>query len=225
MKKIFALAILISSFFLALSSVKAATGGDERAPMQEKEFKYKDWTFKALSDGKDVNLRSVAKDKKLTLVVYFAAWCPNWRNEAPLVEKLYEKYKDKGFNVIGVSEFASLEDTKKNIESFKITFPIVTESETTDARDKVSFYEYRTAAGDTRRWGSPWNVFLTPKNLKKKGDVLAEKAFIVNGELIEAEVEAFIRKELGLPAEAKPANATAANKIEVCEPATALKKP
>ncbi len=58
------------------------------------------------------------------------------------------------------------------------------------------------------------SVFLVGAKLKDKGDVLSEKIWTVNGELMEAEVEAFIRKQLGLPAEtsvpttAKPAAPT-----------------
>lgn len=110
MKQIIAALLILC--FVAVPFAKA--GGDETAPLQEKEFEYKDFTFKSLRDGKDVNLRNFAKDKKLVLVVYFAAWCPNWHREMPLVKKLHEKYKDKGFDVIAVSEYESLEKTKKH---------------------------------------------------------------------------------------------------------------
>jgi thiol-disulfide isomerase/thioredoxin len=50
--------------------------------------------------------------KKLVMVVYFAPWCPNWKNEGPVAAKLYEKYKDQGFQVIGVSEYGSRDDVK-----------------------------------------------------------------------------------------------------------------
>jgi hypothetical protein len=75
---------------------------------------------------------------------------------------------------------------------------VVSESESREDRDKTSHYNYRQATGDTRRWGSPYNIFLEPAKLNKKGDVLAEKAWVVNGELIEADVEKFIRQRLGL---------------------------
>jgi len=50
--------------------------------------------------------------------------------------------------------------------------------------------------GDTRKWGSPWNIFLEPASLPKTGDVLTEKAWVVNGELIEADVDKFIADRL-----------------------------
>ncbi len=208
MKQIFA-AILILCF--ATSSF-AKIGGDETAHLEQKEFEYKDWTLKNLRDNSDVNLRSFAKDKKLVLVVYFAAWCPNWQREIPLIKKLSEKYKDKGFDVIGVSEYASLEETKKHAAGNNLNFTIVVESEKYEDRDKTTHYKYRQAVGDQRKWGSPWNLFLEPKEMNKKGDVLGKKFSVVTGEMIEAEVEAFIREKLGLPKETKPAAQTVGGK-------------
>jgi thiol-disulfide isomerase/thioredoxin len=152
------------------------------------------------------------------MVVYFAPWCPNWRNEAPIAQKLYEKYKANGFEVVGVGEYDTVEKMKASLESFKITFPVVYESDSTAAKQKTLHYEYRKATGDTRNWGSPWNIFLEPKKLEKKGDVLLNKAFIVNGELIEAEAETFIRQRLGLPTEDKKSALTAEKTTEICAP-------
>ena len=40
---------------------------------------------------------------KVTLIDFWAAWCRPCRVENPNIVKVYEKYHDKGFNVIGVS--------------------------------------------------------------------------------------------------------------------------
>lgn len=211
MKTILSLAILLFGCTFSYAQ-------HEYAPLQEHEIKYKDWTYKSVRDGGEMNLRDFAKNKKLVMVVYFAAWCPNWRNEAPFAQKLYDKYKANGFDVVGVSEYASVADTKANLDDKKITFPVVYESESKDAKQKTPHYEYRKKTGDTRSWGSPWNIFLTPADLKTKGDTLTEKTFVVNGELMEAETEAFIRQKLGLPAEdAKTATATKNQPIEACD--------
>jgi hypothetical protein len=77
-------------------------------------------------------------------------------------------------------------------------YPVVVESETRDDRDKTTHYGYRQACGDPRKWGSPFNVFLEPAKLKGAGEVLAEKAWVVGGELIEKDAEQFIRERLGL---------------------------
>ena len=171
----------------------------EYAPLLEQTVNYKNWTFKSLKDGKDVNLREWAKGKKLVLVVYFAPWCGNWKMEAPIVTRLYNEYKQHGFDVVAVSEYAAPADTEKYFEGVGgAPYTVVVESEGRDARDTTTHYGYRQACGDARRWGSPFNVFLEPAKLNKSGDVLTEKAWVVGGELIEKDVERFIRERLGL---------------------------
>jgi thiol-disulfide isomerase/thioredoxin len=179
------------------------TEGHEYAPLLEQKIDYKDWTFKRLSDGTPVSLRELAKEKKLVMVVYFAPWCGNWRAEAPVALKLYEKYKAQGFEIVGVSEYGAAEESRKYFEGQGgAPFPVVVESEATDAREKTTHFTYRQAVGDPRRWGSPFNVFLEPAKLKPSGEVLTEKAFVVGGELVEKDAEQFIRERLGLTAQA-----------------------
>ena len=173
--------------------------GHEYAPLLEKSFSYKDWTFKNLKDGKPVNLREFVKGKKLVMVVYFAPWCGNWKMEAPIVAKFYEKYKKDGFDVVAVSEYASADDSRKYFESVGgAPYTVVVESEGREAREKTTHYDYRKSCGDTRKWGSPFNIFLEPAKLKQSGEVLTEKAWVVGGELIEKDAEQFIREKLGL---------------------------
>ncbi|MDT5155759.1 MAG: hypothetical protein QOH51_116 [Acidobacteriota bacterium] len=173
--------------------------GHEYAPLLEQKINYKDWAFKSLKDGTPVDLRELSKGKKLVMVVYFAPWCGNWKAEAPVVWRLYDKYKAEGFEVVGVSEYGSVEDSKKYFETQGgAPFPVVVESEATAARDQTTHYGYRQACADTRRWGSPFNVFLEPAKLNRTGEVLTEKAWVVGGELIEKDVEKFIRERLGI---------------------------
>ncbi len=97
-----AAAVLLLVFLFAPAIVRAQ-GGHEYAPVEEKTINYKDWTFKDLKTGEPLNLRKWAADKKLVMVVYFAPWCKNWRYEAPVLSKLYEKYKPHGLEVVAVS--------------------------------------------------------------------------------------------------------------------------
>jgi thiol-disulfide isomerase/thioredoxin len=191
-----ALVLTVALVVVALPVPSSAQGGHEYAPIQEKTINYKDWTYKSLTDDKPVNLREWAKDKRLVLVVYFAPWCPNWRYEAEVVSRLYEKYKAQGLGVVGIGEYAARDDIKKFFGEKGAPYPVVVESEAREARDKTSHYTYRMASGDTRKWGSPYNIFLLPAKLAKQGDVLTEKAWIVNGELIEDEADKFIRSHL-----------------------------
>jgi thiol-disulfide isomerase/thioredoxin len=173
--------------------------GHEWAPLLEQKLDYKDWTFKTLKDGTPVSLRELAKGKKLVMVVYFAPWCGNWKAEAPTVWRLYDKYKAQGFEVVGISEYGSAEDSRKYFESQGgAPFPVVVESEAGDAKEKTTHYAYRKAVGDPRNWGSPFNVFLEPAKLNASGELLTEKAWVVGGELKEKDVESFVRERLGI---------------------------
>jgi thiol-disulfide isomerase/thioredoxin len=195
MKRFFILAALVFAFAPAIARAQAS---HEYAPLEEKTVNYKDWTLNDLKDGKPVNLRSFVEGKKLVLVVYFAHWCPNWKNEAPVAAALYEKYKAHGLGVIGVSEYGTRADTLASFGTAGPPYTVVSESESREERDKTAHYGYRQATGDKRKWGSPYNLFLETARLSKTGGVLTEKAWVVNGELIEADVEQFVRERLGL---------------------------
>jgi len=196
MKKFLFLAT-IPTLILALVPLNAgAQAGHEYSPLVEKTVNYKNWSLMNVKTDTPEDLRTMLKGKKLVMVVYFAPWCGNWRNEAPIAAKLYEKYKDQGFQVIGVSEYAARADVKAFFGEAGPPYPIVSESETRDDRDKTPHFGYRQLTGDTRKWGSPWNIFLDPAKVNASGDVLTEKAWVVNGELIEDEVDKFIADKL-----------------------------
>ena len=193
MKRLFTLLV----FGLALAPFAIhAQEGHEYSPLVDKTVNYKHWTLNDLKDNKPVDLRSLVQGKKLVMVVYFAPWCPNWRNEAPVAARLYEKYKEQGFAVIGVSEYGSRDAVNTFFGPTGSPYTVVSESELREDRDKTPHFGYRQATGDTRKWGSPWNIFLEPAGLSKTGDVLTEKAWVVNGELIEADVDKFIADKL-----------------------------
>jgi thiol-disulfide isomerase/thioredoxin len=199
--------LLLSILALAISpATTQAQAGHEYSPLVEKTVNYKNWTLPNLQTAIDQDLRSMMAGKKLVMVVYFAPWCGNWKNEAPVAAKLYEKYKSQGFLVIGVGEYASLDQIRSFFGEAGPPYPIVVESESREEKTTTAHYGYRQLTGDNRNWGSPWNIFLEPAKVNPKGDVLTEKAWVVNGELIEDEVDKFIASKLGpAPTETKAA--------------------
>lgn len=201
--------LILSILALVVSaSIARAQAGHEYSPLVEKTVNYKNWTLPNLATQVDEDLRKVIAGKKLVMIVYFAPWCGNWKHEAPIAAKLYEKYKAQGFQVIGISEYAPSMDTFNYFGGKELPYPVFVESESRDDKQKTAHYGYRQLTGDTRNWGSPWNIFLEPDKLNKNGDVLTEKAWVVNGELIEEEVDKFIASKLG---------ATSAAVIQPCK--------
>jgi thiol-disulfide isomerase/thioredoxin len=202
--------LLIYSAVLAFVMLPAVARAQshEYSPLTEQTVNYKNWTLPNLTSDQQEDLRKLVAGKKLVMLVYFAPWCGNWRNEAPIALKLYEKYKAQGFQVVGISEYATRDDVKNFFGKDGPPYPIVTESESRDDKQKTAHYQYRQLTGDKRNWGSPWNIFLEPAKLAANGDVVTEKAWVVNGELIEDEVDKFIASKVG---------ATTATVIEPCK--------
>ena len=196
--------ILVALFMILSMAELHGQGNHEYSPLVEKTVNYKNWTLNDLANNKPANLRSLMTGKKLVMVLYFAPWCPNWKNEAPVAASLYDKYKSQGFEIVGVSEYGPRDDVKNFFGPTGPPYPIVTESESRDDRDKTPHYAYRQLTGDTRKWGSPWNIFLEPSKCNSNGDVLMEKAWVVNGELIEADVDKFIHDRLAANAVITP---------------------
>lgn len=77
--------------------------------------KYIDFEGEILS-GEKVMLSSVIKLKKLVLLDFWASWCVPCLKEMPEIAKLYDKYKDKDFEIIGVSLDKNMDKWRSMIE-------------------------------------------------------------------------------------------------------------
>lgn len=66
-------------------------------------------------DGKPVSLNSLRG--KVVLIDFWASWCGPCRRENPNVVKMYQKYKDQGFEIFGVSLDNDLNRWKAAIQS------------------------------------------------------------------------------------------------------------
>ncbi|MFM8230649.1 MAG: TlpA family protein disulfide reductase [Chthoniobacterales bacterium] len=95
----------------------AAKSGLELMAMRSKPL---DLSFTAV-DGRKVDLADL--HGKVVLVDYWATWCPPCVEEVPALVETYEKFKDKGFEIVGVS----LDQDKSALEKFtkenKMTWP------------------------------------------------------------------------------------------------------
>jgi len=219
------LAIVLTMF----AAATLAVAQNEQAPILEKDIVYKDWTYREIRTGDDVNLRKLTEGEKLTMVVYFAPWCSNWKHDAPILQRLYDKYASKGLGIIAIGGYDPVPSMRSSLDALKITFPAVYESESRADKQKTLHYQYRRFTGDTRNWGSPWYIFLSPATMEPKGEILTRRTSIINGELFEAEGEKFIREKLGLaPTASVTQSGAKKGAIEVCEPESRIadiKKP
>lgn len=78
-------------------------------------------------NGGEIDLASIIKKNKLTLIDCWASWCGPCCNEMPNVVKLYQKYKSQGLEIIGVSFDEDATKWKNAVKEMNMTWPQVSE--------------------------------------------------------------------------------------------------
>lgn len=64
--------------------------------------KFMDFTMND-TDGKPVRLSDIVKKNKITMIDFWASWCGSCKAEMPDVKKAYDKYRNRGFAILGVT--------------------------------------------------------------------------------------------------------------------------
>lgn len=120
-------------------------------------------------EGKPISLYALRG--KILLIDFWAAWCRPCRVENPKVVAAYEKFKEKGFDVLGVSLDQNKEDWLNAIQKDKLTW---------------------TQVSDLKFWDSPiaalYQVNAIPMNflLDKDGKIIAKN---LRGEALEEKLK------------------------------------
>jgi thiol-disulfide isomerase/thioredoxin len=77
--------------------------------------------------GNPRKLSEYVGNGKVALIDFWASWCPPCRRSIPFLREVYDEYKDKGFEIVGVSLDRTSEAWIKGIEDLQIAWPQISD--------------------------------------------------------------------------------------------------
>lgn len=105
--------LVLSALLCAALALPAAAATPEPAP---------DFTLKSAAG---TNVRLAELRGEVVMVNFWATWCGPCRQEMPLLEKLYGKYKDLGFTLLGVNVEQDSAAARRYLQDVKVSFPVL----------------------------------------------------------------------------------------------------
>jgi len=103
---------IVKRMLVRLKALKLTAEG-----MQFTDFTIED------DNGNKLSLSDYVGKGNYVLVDFWASWCGPCRGETPNIKEIYNKYKNKNFNVLSVAVWDKPENTRKAIEEDKLEWP------------------------------------------------------------------------------------------------------
>ena len=130
-----------------------------------------DFTLTSI-DGERVRLADY--QGKAVLVNFWATWCGPCVIETPALVRVYNKYKERGFSVIGVALQSEDDNIKEFVKKYRVPYAI--------------------ASDTTSEVGLRYQVFALPSSFLFTGDGKVKKAFMgyVEEDALERELQAVL---------------------------------
>ncbi|MCX7641738.1 MAG: TlpA family protein disulfide reductase [Elusimicrobiales bacterium] len=123
MKKIIVLTVALGVLVSCSKKKEENTKISQQATSQTSNYAETNFYFKLpLYKGGDIDLKNLAGNP--VLVMFFTENCPYCQKAAPFIEKIHNKYSQKGLKVIGISVRPNLESAQTFAKEFNLTFDI-----------------------------------------------------------------------------------------------------
>ncbi len=102
---------LVLIFAISMQKTTSAElGGREAMPFVLRTF-----------EGQEVSLADL--EGQIVVINFWASWCVECYDEAPLLEEAYQAYKDQGVIFVGVAYLDTLKEALAYMEQYGITYP------------------------------------------------------------------------------------------------------
>jgi cytochrome c-type biogenesis protein len=156
---------------LTLETAAPAVQPAGAAELSQTAYGTYDFTLTSI-DGERVRLADY--QGKAVLVNFWATWCGPCVIETPALVRVYNKYKERGFSVIGVALQSEDENIKEFVKKYRVPYAI--------------------ASDTTSEVGLRYQVFALPSSFLFTADGKVKKAFMgyVEEEALERELQAVI---------------------------------
>jgi len=127
------------------------------------------FSFKDI-DGKKVSINDARFKNKVVLIQIMGSWCPNCMDETPFLSGLYNKYKNKGVEVIGLAYERSTDfaRSQKSLRSFQKRFDVKYTLLITGVSVNDSLRSEKTLPQLEKIEGFPTTIFINKKGQVEK---------------------------------------------------------
>jgi peroxiredoxin len=167
------------------------------APLRETEMEIKDFSFPTLG-GDQIRLSEAVRGKQLILIHFFSPWCHNSNFDVLTLNGLYQKYRDRGLQVIGVCEYSKKNELRDFLKKHQPDYTICIEGDDKrPGRTETAHFIYRKQINDERVWGTPLNILISAEDVMNEHGIVARRVRIAPGELIKDEIEKIFDETLG----------------------------
>lgn len=141
---------IILRMVLILGIITVACGSREQA----KQSDTADFTLYSI-DGVEYTLSEFKG--QVVVIDFWATWCPPCRNSIPVFIRLYQKYHEQGFTILGISLDNDEQALRDYSKQMKISYPVLIGNKEIAKAYQVS--------------GIPKTIFLDKKGTVRKTQV------------------------------------------------------